>query len=52
MHVSRVLKELENDGLISRNRRMIEVIDWEMLTSVGDFTPRYPQMPDDQSTGS
>lgn len=52
MHVSRVLKELENDELISRNRRMIEVIDWEMLTSVGDFTPRYPQMPDDQSTGS
>ena len=41
MHVSRVLKELETDGLIARERRMIRVLDWNLLASTGDFSPTY-----------
>jgi CRP-like cAMP-binding protein len=41
MHVSRVLKELETDGLIARERRVIRVLDWTMLASAGDFSPTY-----------
>ena len=44
MHVSRVLKDLENDGLIARTRRMIQVRDRKLLASAGDSTPRYLRM--------
>lgn len=44
MHVSRVLKELETDGLIARERRMIRVLDWNLLASTGDFSPTYLQL--------
>jgi CRP-like cAMP-binding protein len=44
MHVSRVLKDLENDGLITRTRRMIQVRDRKLLASAGDFAPRYLRM--------
>jgi len=44
MHVSRVLKELETDGLIERDRRMIRILDWTLLTSAGDFSPTYLQL--------
>jgi len=44
MHVSRVLKELETDGLIERERRMIRILDWTLLTSAGDFSPTYLQL--------
>ncbi len=41
MHVSRVLKELETDGLILRERRTVRILDWNLLTSAGDFSPTY-----------
>lgn len=44
MHVSRVLKELQSDGLIARERRMIRVLDWGLLASAGDFSPTYLQL--------
>ena len=41
VHVNRVLKSLEGDGLIARNRRNISFPDWRRLREVGDFNARY-----------
>lgn len=41
VHVNRVLKSLENDGLISRKRRNIHYSDWRALQDAGDFTRGY-----------
>ena len=41
VHVNRVLKQLGEDGLISRERRSIVIEDWQRLREAGDFTERY-----------
>ena len=41
VHVNRVLKSLELEGLIVRNRRNISFPDWRRLRDVGDFNQRY-----------
>jgi CRP-like cAMP-binding protein len=41
VHVNRVLRQLEEDGLIDRNRRAITIADWGRLRDVGDFNERY-----------
>jgi CRP-like cAMP-binding protein len=41
VHVNRVLKGLEADGLISRQRRHIHFEDWRALQDAGDFTRTY-----------
>jgi CRP-like cAMP-binding protein len=41
VHVNRVLKWLESQGLISRNRRHTRFDDWRALQDVGDFSRRY-----------
>jgi CRP-like cAMP-binding protein len=41
VHVNRVLKGLQADGLIDRDRRAIRFPDWNRLRDVGDFSPRY-----------
>jgi CRP-like cAMP-binding protein len=41
VHVNRVLKRLEAEGLIARNRRAISFPDRECLAELADFTPRY-----------
>jgi len=41
VHVNRVLKSLESEGLITRNRRNISFPDWQRLRDVGDFNARY-----------
>lgn len=41
VHVNRVLKQLGEDRLISRDRRAITIEDWERLRDVGDFNERY-----------
>jgi CRP-like cAMP-binding protein len=41
VHVNRVLKGLEADGLISRSRRLIQYSDWRSLQEAGDFSRRY-----------
>jgi CRP-like cAMP-binding protein len=45
VHVNRVLKTLENEGLISRQRRMVQFVDWRALQDVGDFSRRYLHIP-------
>ena len=41
VHVNRVLKQLGQDGLISRDRRSIVIEDWPGLRDAGDFNERY-----------
>ena len=41
VHVNRVLRQLEEEGLIDRNRRSITISDWARLRDAGDFNERY-----------
>lgn len=41
VHVNRTLMKLEQDGLITRTKRMITIADWTELAKVADFEPRY-----------
>ena len=41
VHVNRTLKKLEQEGLIARTKRVIEITDWLELIKVADFDPRY-----------
>ena len=45
VHVNRVLKGLEAEGLINRQRRHIQFTDWRALQDVGDFTRTYLHIP-------
>ena len=41
VHVNRVLKQLAEERLISRDRRHIVIEDWQRLRNAGDFNERY-----------
>jgi CRP-like cAMP-binding protein len=41
VHVNRTLMNLEADGLIKRDKRVITISDWKTLAKVADFQPRY-----------
>jgi CRP-like cAMP-binding protein len=41
VHVNRTLMKLEQDGLITRTKRMITIVDWTAMVKVADFQPRY-----------
>jgi CRP-like cAMP-binding protein len=41
VHVNRVLKQLGEEGLISRERRSIVIEDWTRMREAGDFNERY-----------
>src|SRR4051812_45004166 len=41
VHVNRTLMKLEQEGLITRTKRMISIVDWKELVKVADFQPRY-----------
>jgi CRP-like cAMP-binding protein len=45
VHVNRVLRGLEAEGLITRKRRNIQFNDWQALQGVADFTRRYLHLP-------
>jgi CRP-like cAMP-binding protein len=45
VHVNRVLKGLEAEGLIERKRRTIHFPDWRRLQDVGDFSRAYLHIP-------
>jgi CRP-like cAMP-binding protein len=51
VHVNRVLKSLEADGLILRNRRNISFPDWRRLRDVGDFNQRYLHLREREAHG-
>ncbi len=41
VHVNRVLKQLGDEGLISRDKRSITIEDWPRMRDAGDFNERY-----------
>ena len=41
VHVNRVLRGLDAEGLINRHRRMIQFPDWRALQDAGDFSRNY-----------
>ncbi len=41
VHLNRVLQKLRRDGLIELKRRRLVIIDWERMTSFGQFRPNY-----------
>jgi CRP-like cAMP-binding protein len=41
VHVNRVLKELGRLGLINRDKRSVEIVEWDRLQQIGDFNTRY-----------
>jgi CRP-like cAMP-binding protein len=41
VHVNRVLKALQSEGLIERERRVIRFPDWQKIRDVGDFSARH-----------
>lgn len=45
VHVNRVLKGLEADGLICRRRRVVHFVDWRALQDAGDFSRAYLHVP-------
>lgn len=45
VHVNRVLKQLGEEGLISRDKRSIVIEDWGRMREAGDFNDRYLHEP-------
>ena len=45
VHVNRVLKALQADGLLQLERRSMRFPSWQRLSQVGDFNPRYLHVP-------
>jgi len=41
VHVNRVLKELGRQGLIARDKRSVQILEWDRLQHIGDFNTRY-----------
>lgn len=41
VHVNRVLRDLDREGLINRNKRHIHLPDWEALRRIGGFNELY-----------
>jgi CRP-like cAMP-binding protein len=41
VHVNRTLMKLQEDGLITRTKRMIVILNWDALAKVADFEARY-----------
>jgi CRP-like cAMP-binding protein len=48
VHVNRVLKALEAEGLITRKRRNVHFSNWRALQDVGDFSRRYLHLSDQE----
>ncbi len=46
VHVNRTLKALEDDGLITRTKRLVSVREWEGLRRAGDFASAYLHLGD------
>ena len=45
VHVNRVLKALQAEGLVQLDRRSMRFPSWQRLSQVGDFNPRYLHVP-------
>ena len=41
VHVNRTLQQLRKLGLITTNKRMHSILDWDLLKETADFNPAY-----------
>ena len=41
VHVNRTLRALSESGIIARDKRNVEIIDWDRMREVADFNPVY-----------
>ena len=41
VHVNRMLHALAADGIISRDKRLVDILDWKRMRRVADFDPAY-----------
>lgn len=48
VHVNRMLRTLEEEGLISRHSRAVRIENWDGLAAAGDFDPAYLHLNLDQ----
>jgi len=46
VHVNCMLKQLERGGLITREKRSLQIKDWRALAERSDFDPRYLHLRD------
>jgi CRP-like cAMP-binding protein len=49
VHVNRTLKELRDAGLISLQKNVLSVLDWDGLKEAGDFSPAYLHLQNEQA---
>ncbi len=45
VHLNRVIRSLEADGLINRSKRELSFPDWERMRDLADFNDRYRHLP-------
>lgn len=41
VHVNRMLHALSDDGIIARDKRRVDILDWKRMRRVADFDPMY-----------
>ena len=41
VHVNRMLHALSDDGIIARDKRQVDILDWKRMRRVADFDPIY-----------
>jgi CRP-like cAMP-binding protein len=41
VHVNRVLKALDNRGVVERTRNRFSIVDWKQLCAIADFDAAY-----------
>lgn len=46
IHVNRTLKMLADEGLVTRAKRAVKILDWHGLVKLGDFNPNYLHLPE------
>ncbi len=44
VHVNRMLSQLDEDGVIVRDKRKVEITDWNAMCRIADFDPGYLHM--------
>lgn len=49
VHLNRVIRSLETDGLINRSKREISFPDWERMRDMADFNDLYLHLPAEES---
>jgi CRP-like cAMP-binding protein len=41
IHVNKMLKGLENDGIIDRLKRSVSILEFDILARIADFDQKY-----------